>query len=380
MKDMTDPSPILAALVEKGCLPGQSNHAIADYIRSWLEDKGIHVAIIPGPEGDRVNLLATIGPRDVPGILLSGHMDVVPVEGQAWSSPPFCLTECHGRLIGRGASDMKGFLACMMAAVPLFCAADLKRPVHLAFSYDEEIGCRGVPHLIARLPDLVAMPMAAIIGEPSNLQPVLSHKGKLAIEISLDGRAAHSSNPDAGLNALYAAAELVRTVEHAAHAQALHGLRDPRFVPPHSTLVAGVLHAGTAVNIIPDRAILQLETRVVPGDDADALLRPILARTDELLFQGRVAGVNIRELARYPALPPDAGDLAGLVSSWTGKPMIPAVSYGTEAGLFHAAGIPSVICGPGSIDRAHRPNEYILTEELSECMAMLSKLAAHMSQ
>ena len=376
----TTPEAILAALVALPCLPGQPNAAMAERITGQLAGMGVPVHRLPGPEGDRVNLFASIGPVDQPGIVLSGHMDVVPATGQAWTSDPFHLAARDGRLYGRGTTDMKGFLACMIAAVPLFQARRLNRPVHLAFSYDEEIGCRGVPHLIAALPGLVTLPQGAIIGEPSGMQPVLSHKGKLAVEVALTGRAAHSSQPDKGVNALYAAAALASAVERAAEGLARHGTRDPRFDPDHSTLVAGVMQAGTAVNIIPDRATLSLEVRSIPGEDATSILDPILAQAEALVAEGRALSCTVTELARYPALPPEAATLAALLADWTGQPTRQAVSYGTEAGLFHAAGIPSVICGPGDIARAHRPDEYITAAELQGCMAMLSRLADHLAQ
>lgn len=379
---MTDATPdaILEALVALPCLPGQANAAIADWITDRLAGMGVPVHRVPGPEGDRVNLFASIGPLDRPGIVLSGHMDVVPASGQAWSSDPFRLTARDGRLYGRGTADMKGFLACMIAAVPLFRKAALRRPVHLAFSHDEEIGCRGVPHLIAALPRLCAPPEGAIIGEPSAMQPVLSHKGKLAIEVALTGRAAHSSDPAAGVNALYAAASLADGVRQAADLLAREGLRDARFAPDHSTLVAGVMQAGAAVNIIPDRATLALEVRTIPGDCAERIMDPVLALARDLVAGGRALSCSVTELSRYPALPPEATTLAARLSDWTGRPPRQAVSYGTEAGLFHAAGIPSVVCGPGDISRAHRPDEYITAAELQACMAMLARLAEHLSQ
>jgi acetylornithine deacetylase len=376
----TQPEAILAALVALPCLPGQPNATIADWITGHLADLGLKVHRLPGPEGDRTNLFASIGPLDQPGIVLSGHMDVVPTTGQPWTTDPFRLTARDGRLYGRGTTDMKGFLACMIAAVPLFQAAPLRRPVHLAFSYDEEIGCRGVPHLISALPHLCAPPQSAIIGEPSAMLPVLSHKGKLAIEVAFSGRAAHSSDPGAGVNALYAAATLADGVRQAADMLAHHGTRDTRFAPDHSTLVAGLMQAGTAVNIIPDRASLSMEVRTIPGECADRIMDPILALAEAMVADGRALACTVTELARYPALPPDATSLAAYLSDWTGQPPRQAVSYGTEAGLFHAAGIPSVICGPGDIARAHRPDEFIMPAELHACMAMLARLAHYLCQ
>jgi len=372
---------ILADLIACDDLPGRSNARVAGCVQAHLARAGVACRVLPGPEGDRVNLFASIGPVDVPGVILSGHMDVVPVDGQVWASDPFRLTlRDGGRLTGRGATDMKGFLACMLAMAPEFRAAGLKRPVHLAFSYDEEIGCRGVGHLIARLPDLCAMPAGCIVGEPSGLRPVLSHKGKVTLELSVEGRAAHSSQPDAGVNALYAAADLVAFIRDRAARLAAEGPFDPRFAPAHSTLVAGVLRAGTAVNIIPDHAVLQIEARSIPGQDGDAVMAGVVAKLERLVTDGKALCVSHRELARYPALPPpEDRSLAALLERLTGHAAVQSVSYGTEAGLFHAAGVPSIICGPGDIARAHRPDEYILPDELAGCMAMMRGLAAHLS-
>ncbi|MCE3250069.1 MAG: acetylornithine deacetylase, partial [Geminicoccaceae bacterium] len=319
-----------------------------------------------GPEGDRSNLFATIGPRDRPGYILSGHMDVVPVEGQVWATDPFRLSPDGERLFGRGTTDMKGFLACVLAMVPEFLAMPLARPVHLAFSYDEEIGCRGAPHLIERLPSLCAQPAGCIVGEPTEMRPVLSHKGKQAVELVIEGRAGHSSNPALGENALYPAAEVLFFVRDLAARLAAEGPFDERFSPPHTTLQAGVVHGGSAVNIIPDRASVEIEVRSVPG------LAP-----DRAKAEGRQLRVSHRELASYPALPPpEDRALADLMERLTGHAALASVSYGTEAGLFHAAGIPAIVCGPGAIARAHRANEYVLKSELAACRDMLRGLGA----
>ncbi|MDO9637896.1 MAG: acetylornithine deacetylase [Pseudotabrizicola sp.] len=366
---------ILADLVAIPDLPGQSNARMAACVQGHLARHGVECTVIAGPEGDRVNLFATIGPRDVPGYILSGHMDVVPVEGQVWTSDPFRLRAEGDRLFGRGTSDMKGFLACMIAMVPAFQAMPLQRPVHLAFSYDEEIGCRGVGHLIARLPDLCAPPLGCIVGEPTDMRPVLSHKGKQAVELVIEGRAAHSAQPDLGLNALYPAAELMLFIRDLAARLAEDGPFDARFSPPGSTLVAGVVQGGSAVNIIPDRCRVQMEVRSVPGTSPQAITAQVLERLADLVAEGKALRGTHSELSSYPALPPPEDPaLADLLQHLSGQPVLPSVSYGTEAGLFHAAGVPSIICGPGSILRAHRPDEFITRAELAACCQMLQRL------
>ncbi|MCA0272903.1 MAG: acetylornithine deacetylase [Proteobacteria bacterium] len=368
------PQALLADLVALNDLPGAPNARMASYVQAHLARLGVDCAALPGPEGDRVNLFATIGPRDVPGYILSGHMDVVPVEGQVWDSDPFRLRVEDGRLYGRGTTDMKGYLACMLAMVPEFQAMALRRPIHLAFSYDEEIGCRGVGHMIARLPELCAPPLGCIVGEPSNLQPVLSHKGKQAVELRIEGRAAHSSQPDLGMNAIYPAAEILLFIRDLAARLAADGPFDPRFQPAHSTVVAGVVQGGAAVNIIPDQCTIQMEVRSVPGQVPQDITAQVITRL-AALPQVRVSH---GELSSYPALPPPKDRaLADLLESLTGKSALQSVSYGTEAGLFHAAGVPSIICGPGSITRAHRPDEYITEAELQGCCAVLRRLGNH---
>lgn len=374
------PEAILADLVACADLPGRSNARVADCVLGHLRRAGLEPMVLPGPERDRVNIWASIGPRDVPGMILSGHMDVVPVEGQAWTSDPFRLTMREGRLHGRGTSDMKGFLACMLAAIPEFRAARLARPLHLAFSYDEEIGCRGVGHMITALSGLAAPPFGCIVGEPTEMRPVLSHKGKQSTRLVMTGRAAHSSRPDDGVNANYAGAEMLLAIRELNAALAAGGPFDPRFDPPHSTAVAGVVRGGTAVNIIPDRCEIQMEVRSIPAQSAADVTAEVLRRLAALVPAGAALSVSHEELSSYPALPPNKDSaLAELLQRLTGQVPLRSVSYGTEAGLFHAAGIPAIICGPGSINRAHRPDEYILPEELATCMAMLRGLAAELA-
>lgn len=367
---------ILARLVSFPTVAGRPNGEIVDWIRHHAEGCGAVVTVLPGPEGDRANLFATLGPRDVPGYVLSGHTDVVPADEPGWVTDAFQLVRKGDRLYGRGTSDMKGFLSAALAALARLGRERLARPIHLAFSYDEEIGCRGAPHLIARLVDLCAPPLGCIIGEPSELAPVRAHKGKAAARLTVTGRAGHSSRPDQGLNAIHAVVGVLQRAVDAADRLRL-GPLDPRFAPPYSSLQVGVIHGGDAVNIIPQTCSLDVEARAIAGVDPVDLLEPILERAGLLASAG--FGAEWSVLSSYPALAPEGNEeLAALLSRLTGNEAVLAVSYGTEAGLFQAAGLPSVICGPGDIARAHKPNEYIEAGELAAAQRMIEGLGAYL--
>jgi len=365
---------ILDRLVAFPSVAGKSNGDIAGWIEAYLRQHGAKVTLLPGPEGDRSNLFATIGPADVPGYILSGHMDVVPAGEPQWSTPPFALRREGERLYGRGTTDMKGFLAAALAAVSKLAGFRLTKPVHLALSYDEEIGCRGVPHLIARLPDLCAKPLGVIVGEPSGMRAVRSHKGKAAARVIIKGRSGHSSRPDLGLNAIHGMADVLSVA--VVEAEALtHGPFDTTFEPPYSSLQAGVVAGGQSVNIIPDVCTLDLEARAIPGTDPASLLAPVKAQAEALAVDG--FRIEWTPMSAYPALslPLDAA-LATLLRELTGETPLAAVSYGTEAGLYQAAGFDAIICGPGDIGRAHKPDEYILADELAACQRMIEALGA----
>jgi len=368
---------LLARLVAFPSVVGTPNSAIVSWIADYCRSYGAAVTVLPGPEGDRCNLLATIGPRDRAGYILSGHMDVVPAGETEWTSNPFMLRAEGDRLYGRGTTDMKGFLACALAALPKLATSNLSRPVHLAFSYDEEAGCRGVPHLIAALPGLCEMPIGAIIGEPSRMQPVRAHKGKAAVRLEVVGRSGHSSQPHLGLNAVHAMAGVIT---HAvAYGERLaKGPFDHNFEPPYSSLQVGVIAGGQAVNIIPDRCTVDIEVRAVSGTSPLSLLEPVKAHLEAL--QSENFKTSWHELSAYPALSLAADSpLAALMTELTGQEALAAVSYGTEAGLYQQAGIEAIICGPGDIRRAHRPDEYIALGELRACQQMIEALGARLS-
>lgn len=362
---MSSPTDLLARLIGFPSVVGGPNGDIIGFAADYLRGHGIEPALVPGPEGDRWNLFASIGDASRPGYVLSGHLDVVLAGEPDWRADPFVLRRDGDRLIGRGACDMKGFVAAALAMVPELVAMPLSAPVHIALSYDEEAGCRGVPHLLAALPGLCAPPLGAIIGEPSGLVPVLAHKGKAALRLVATGVAGHSSRPDLGANAIHALLPALNAA--AAQAVALQsGPQDPRFAPPWSSLQIGTVAGGQAVNIIPDRAEAQIEARAIHGVDPRAVLEPVVAAA---------GGLAVDWLSSYPALALD-GDhpLARLLAELTGATPLGAVSYGTEAGLYQQAGIPAIICGPGDIARAHRPEEYLTMAELQDASALIRRL------
>ncbi|WP_293867432.1 acetylornithine deacetylase [uncultured Alsobacter sp.] len=365
---------ILAQLVAFPSVVGRPNGDIVDWIRSWLAGHGVIAHVLPGPEGDRANLFATIGVPDRPGLVLSGHMDVVPAAEPDWATDPFRLHADGDRLLGRGTSDMKGFLAAVLAAVPRLAGQDLARPVHLAFSYDEEAGCRGVPHLIARLGELCAPPACAVIGEPSGLRAILAHKGKAAARITVQGRSGHSSRPDLGLNAIHGMASVLSAAVAAAEA-ATRGPHHPSFAPPYSTIQVGTLTGGHALNVIPALCTAEIEARAIAGQSAAALLAPVRDALAALDRQGFATAWE--PLSDYPALAlPRSAPIATLLAEVAGHEPLAAVSYGTEAGLYQAAGIDAIVCGPGDIARAHKANEFITRGELADCEDMIVALAS----
>lgn len=367
---------ILARLVAFASVVGTPNAAIVGWIADHCRALGARVHVLDGPEGDRANLFVTVGPPDVPGYVLSGHTDVVPADEAGWTSDPFALRADGDTLHGRGTSDMKGFLACALAALPGLAASGLKRPVHLAFSYDEEAGCRGVPHMIAALRELCAPPLGVIVGEPSGLRAVLAHKGKAAARMEVIGRSGHSSRPDLGRNAIHAmTGVLAGAIAQGRGLEA--GPFDARFAPPYSSLQVGTLSGGRALNVIPDRCTAEVEVRAIAGVSPSALLEPVRAGLDALEADG--FETRWHELSAYPALAlsPDSA-LASLVADLTGRVPQPAVSYGTEAGLFQQAGLDAIICGPGDIARAHRADEYVTRDELQDCLRMIEALGARL--
>jgi acetylornithine deacetylase len=377
---------ILSALIGYPSISSRSNLDIVSYIEDYLKQHRVSSRRIPSRTGEKASVLATIGPLDRAGIVLSAHTDVVPVEGQSWSSPPFAATVRDGRVVGRGATDMKGFVACVLAQVELFKRTATATPVHFAFSYDEEVGCLGAPDLVAAIAALPAKPVLCIVGEPTGLRVVRAHKGKVARRVTVTGRPGHSALPHRAANAVLAAARIAAALGDLADDAARAGPRDGAFEPPYSTIHVGSLHGGTALNLVPDRATLEFEIRGVPDADVVGLLAKVDGRIADLrreLQEGAPeADITIEEISAYPALAlaeehPAVAAVRRLVDS---AAPAGAVSFGTEAGLYAAAGIPTVVCGPGDIGRAHKPDEWIGVDELAAAERMMQRLAGNLGR
>ncbi|MED5606580.1 MULTISPECIES: acetylornithine deacetylase [Pseudomonas] len=375
---------ILARLVAFDTVSRHSNLALIKYVQDYLSDLGVESELFFDEAGGKANLYATLGPRERGGVCLSGHTDVVPVDGQPWTVPPFELTEKDGRLYGRGTADMKGYIACVLAAVPAFLAQPLRLPLHLAFSYDEEVGCLGVRSLLADLARREHKPIACIIGEPTELKPVLGHKGKLAMRCQVHGAACHSAYAPQGVNAIEYAAKLINRLGEIGTRLAAPERHDPRFDPPCSTVQAGVINGGRALNIVPAECQFDFEVRALPSDDPQQVAEQLRDYAEtELLPKMRAvkqeADIRFSELSAYPALATDPhSEAAQLLARLSGSDEFSTVAYGTEGGLFDQAGIPTVVCGPGSMDQGHKPDEFVSVEQLAACDAMLGRLVEWM--
>ncbi len=383
MNDMRSRA-LLARLVGYATVSRDSNLALIGFVHDTLRELGVHSELFHNEARTKANLYATIGPLDRGGIVLSGHTDVVPVDGQAWTVDPFTLTEGDGRLYGRGTADMKGFLASVLAAVPGFLAQPLKVPVHLAFSYDEEIGCLGVRPMLAALAQRAHRPRLCLIGEPTELKPVLGHKGKLAMRCQVKGAACHSAYAPYGVNAIGYAARMIRYLDEIGDRLAQADQHDPRFDPPYSTVQTGLIQGGRALNIVPAECEFDFEVRALPDYDAEAVTRELSAYVDtELLPRMRAVqpdtDIVLQPLSAYPGLATSPDSEAARLLAWlTQSEDFGTVAFGTEGGLFEQAGIPTVVCGPGSMDQGHKPDEFISIAQLQACDAMLARLTTYL--
>ena len=360
-----------------------SNLDLIEFAAEMLRGLGARIRLTHDDAGKKANLFATIGPEGGGGYVLSGHSDVVPVDGQEWSGNPFAADVREGKLFGRGACDMKGFLGTALALAPEFARLTLKRPIHFAFSYDEEVGCVGVRRLLDDLARERIKPALAVIGEPTLMRVVGAHKAGAVIETIAKGREGHSSDPRRGANAVMMAGEFVAALTELGEELARE--RDSHFDPPYTTLQANMIQGGTAVNVLAREAKVTWEYRALPDRDIAAILSAVETRAAAIAARYREgcegAAFATRAKASYPGLSRDEKSPAvQLACALSGDNEVRAISYGTEAGLFQKAGIPAVVCGPGSIEQAHRADEFVALEQLDACAAFLRRVAARAAE
>lgn len=375
---------ILEKLIAFATVSRDPNRPLIDFVQSFLSEHGIESEVVEADGGRKANLFATVGPRDKPGVLLSGHTDVVPVDNQSWSSDPFKLWVANGRAFGRGTADMKGFVASALALAGRAASRKLTTPLHLALSHDEEIGCVGVRSLIDTLRPRLR-PNLAIIGEPTNMTIATGHKGKLAARAICHGVTGHSALAPKALNAIHLACDFVAALRRLQEEIRHSGMRDLDYDVPYSTLHAGRIEGGTALNIVPDRCTLEFEIRSLPEDDAEATLSRLMEEAASIAEARHgifpVARIEIERLNEYPGLgtPADSAAVA-FMSELVEQPALRKVAFGTEGGLFSSElGIPTIICGPGSMEQGHKADEFISLDQLDACDRLMDRLLEKLS-
>ncbi|WP_421875466.1 acetylornithine deacetylase [Pacificispira sp.] len=377
---MPTPVELLETLVGFDTTSAKSNMALIDWVRTYLDGHGIASTLVPNEDGTKANLWATVGPAREGGVCLSGHTDVVPVDGQPWDTDPFTLTRKDDRLYGRGTCDMKAFPATALALLPEMLARPLARPIHFAFSYDEEVGCLGAPSMIAEIGRSLPRPSVVIIGEPTDMKVVSAHKGMWFFRTIVTGKEAHSSQTHRGVSAVMTGARLIAKLDEMAKARAAAADPDCKFVPPYTTIHVGTVQGGTAANIISRRCEFVCDVRNLPDDFPEDIQREYEAWIEaEILPEMHAVDPNTRiDVTTENVVPGLREDLDSeaetLVRQLTGDNDVTYVPYGTEAGQFQSAGMAAVVCGPGSIDQAHQPNEYVEIDQIAQCETMLRKL------
>jgi acetylornithine deacetylase len=372
---------LLGQLVSFDTTSRNSNLALIDFVRGYLDGLGVTYRVITDPAGQKAGLHAIIGPQAAGGLAFSGHVDTVPVEGQTWTGDPFTLRRSDGKLIARGSCDMKGFVAACLAAIPDLQALPMVRPLHLLISYDEEVDCTGVKRLIQDLAESRLRPDLCVVGEPSGMKPILAHKGKFDLKVSVRGLTGHSSAIARGVNAVQAAGEAIAWVAREARRLAAEGPFEEGFDPHYTTVHVGTVEGGTILNIIPDHAAFTMEWRFIPGDSPHRHLermRAWIAETIEPAMRAvdPACGFSYAVALEMPgmALPADHA-LATAVKQVVGSNSAGKVAYGTEGGFFERAGIPTIICGPGHIEQAHKADEWVAESQLHDCDRFIRRLA-----
>ncbi len=371
---------ILERLVAFDTVSSRPNIELMGWVRDLLAGAGVEALLIPDTTGRKANLYATIGPQDRAGVMLSGHTDVVPVEGQVWTKPPFALTEAEGRYYGRGVTDMKGFVACALAMALRAAGRPLRTPLHLALSYDEEVGCLGVRTLIEMLEGAPIRPAFCIVGEPTGMQVATGHKGKIALRATCTGREGHSALAPMALNALHLGADFLNIVRALQADVAERGRHDGDYDVAYTTLHVGKMNGGVQVNIVPNTCVLDFEIRNLAEDDPQVLIDRLRAAAEAITAPLKAdfpeAEIRVDRLWDYPGLgTPTNAPVVNFVKGLTGANGTMKVAFGTEGGLFHdRLGIPTVICGPGSMAQGHKPDEWVSVEQIRRCEAMLAAL------
>ena len=376
---------VLSDLIAFPTVSADSNTALIGYAEEKLKDCGARAFVSFDETGSKANLFATIGPEGDGGIVLSGHSDVVPVDGQNWTSDPFVMREADGLLYGRGTCDMKGFIAACIAMAPVFAEAELVRPVHFAFTYDEEVGCFGARALMGELERAGIRPSVCIIGEPTSMRIIEGHKGCFEYTTEFTGTGGHGSEPDKGVNAVEYAVRYVSRLMALGEELKERAPRNNRFDPPWTTVQVGRMEGGAARNVIAGHCSVEWEMRPVAGDDADHVKNALQAYVDgDLLPAMRAvapeAGIVTHVVGEVEGLEPvERSEALEIVRELTGNTETEVVSFGTEAGLFQKAGISTVVCGPGSIAQAHKPDEFVSIDQLASCLDMLDRLVAKLA-
>lgn len=376
---------LLEKLVAFDTTSRNSNLNLIAFVEDYLKGHGIDSELVHDDTGSKANLYATIGPKRDGGIVLSGHTDVVPVDRQDWDTDPFVLHNSRGRLYGRGTADMKGFCATALAMVPEFLSRDLSVPIHLAFSYDEEVGCVGIHGLMPHVVVPGMTPKAVIVGEPTSMKVVNAHKGIRGFRTIVTGLEAHSSATHKGVNAVMIAADLITFLLRVAEEEIAAADPNSRFDPPYTSVSVGSISGGTALNIIPKHCSFIWEYRALPSQDESQIFDRFTRYVYESALPkarriSEVADIQTTSLAQVPPLVPDTDpSLETLIMALAGSNQTFTVSYGTEAGVFREAGIPAVVCGPGDIMQAHRPNEFIAISEIEACRDFLRRVLNHVA-
>jgi len=371
---------MLERLVAFDTTSRNSNLELIGFVRAYLDAHGVPYRLSYDATGTKANLHAIIGPQAAGGIAFSGHVDTVPVDGQSWSADPFTLRRKDGRLYARGACDMKGYVASFLTAVPDLIERDLRKPVHLFVSYDEEVGCFGAERLVQDLAESGLAPSLCVVGEPSRMQPILAHKGKLNVMVHVRGVPGHSSQPARGVNAVHAAAEAVAYIASEARRLAAEGPFEDGFDPPHTTMHVGTMQGGTVLNIIPEDAHFHMEWRLIPADDPERQLQRlkdhVATHVEPAMKAVRAdSGFSYKVKVRMPGLSlSPSSELTSLIKQVTGANSTGKVSYGTEGGYYQNAGIATIVCGPGDIAQAHQPDEWIAESELVSCDRFIRRL------